>query len=186
MLPSKQSLRSCGLAINKRETLQKVKVALAVLFQREESLLNLNASERSISHKFAEYLQKQFPNLNVDCEYNRHGSDIKMLQYHRPRSTRTDKLAAYTVLPDIVVHRRGKDDNNLLVIELKKSNSGENHTLDFEKLKAFTGNQFKYKIGLFLLIDVERRRLSEIRHFYSGKEVSKPVETDLIGLGHGG
>jgi hypothetical protein len=157
--------------MSEREILRKVRNALKEFFQEEQTLLDVNASERSLSHKFAEHLQKQFPNLDVDCEYNRHGNDIKRLKYCLPGSTEVDNLEAKTVFPDVVVHKRRNDKNNSLVIEIKKSNSGQDHTADLEKLKAFTGSQYKYKVGLFLLIDVEGKCLSRVRYFTSGKEV---------------
>ena len=151
--------------MNKGKILQRVKTALVAFSQTERSLLNVNASERSISHKLAEHLQTQFPSFNVDCEYNRHSNDIKRLEYYRPKTIKVDSLEAKTIFPDIVVHERGNDKKNLLVTEIKKSNSRQDHTPDFEKLKAFTGSQYGYKVGLFLLFDVERGGLSQIRYF---------------------
>jgi len=171
--------------MSKNEILRKVRNALKDFFQEEQSLLDVNASERSISHKFAEYLQKQFHNLDVDCEYNRHGSDIKRLKYYLPKQTEVDKLEAKTIFPDIVVHKRGNDKNNTVVIEIKKSNSGQDHTADIQKLKAFTGSQYKYKLGIFLVINVEAKCVTGVRCFTSGKEEGDINVADLTELKHG-
>lgn len=167
------------MAISKREILRKIKAVLSAFFQADGSLLNVNASERSISHKFAEHLQKQFPDLVVDCEYNRHGNDIKMLRYYHSGLTKVANLEARTVFPDIVVHKRGNDKDNLLIIEIKKSDSGQNYRPDLEKLKAFTGDQFRYKVGIFLLFDVERKCLCCARCFSAGKEVNPISRSSL-------
>ena len=48
--------------------------------------------------------------LPVDCEYNRHGLETKQL----PRKCRGGSQSR--VFPDIVVHLRGDNDSNLLVV----------------------------------------------------------------------
>jgi hypothetical protein len=70
----------------------------------------------------------------VDVEYNRHIDDPKRLQLPR-RDALDDEVRATTVFPDIVVHLRGTDDHNLLVLEVKKP--GESLEYDERKLRAF-------------------------------------------------
>jgi hypothetical protein len=164
---------------------KKVKDALEAFYREERLLLDVNASERSISHKLAEHLQDQFRRLNVDCEYNRYGTDIKRLQFPGDSSSGMDDLEAKTVFPDIIVHERGHDDNNLLVIEIKKSTSRQNHNYDYEKLKAFTTSPYRYRHGVFLLFDVEEKRLSDVRYFKSGSEMNDEGWIDLLELGCG-
>lgn len=62
----------------------------------------MNANERSMTHKFAEHLQKYFPGWNVDCEYNRNGVSPKLLNLSRIQSivgpsVATDDTEAKTV-----------------------------------------------------------------------------------------
>ena len=47
-----------------------VKTALNKLFERDAELLQNDVNERSITHKFAEYLESEFPGWDVDWEYN--------------------------------------------------------------------------------------------------------------------
>ena len=82
---------------------EKVRLVLCEFFDEEYDLLKRNVNERSIAHKLAEHLQRQFEGLKVDCEYNRLGDDLKTLY---PKNTQT---ARERVFPDIVVHRRGDD-----------------------------------------------------------------------------
>lgn len=49
----------------------RVEEALDIYLKEDSYLLNVNANERSITHKLAEYLQQEFPGYNVDCEYNK-------------------------------------------------------------------------------------------------------------------
>lgn len=47
----------------------KVNNAIEKLYFKDNFLLKNDVSERAIAHKFATYLQEEFPHLNVDCEY---------------------------------------------------------------------------------------------------------------------
>jgi len=133
---------------------EKVAICIRQLLKNDHHLLEIGANERSISHKLAEYLQQHFPDWHVDCEYNRHGIQIK-------------KLGEERVYPDIIVHLRNTPFN-LLVIELKCSNDSNEY--DIEKLKKFTDQKgdFKYKLGLFLkIISIDIR---EILWFKDGQQ----------------
>jgi len=171
------------MGISKASLYKKVKDALKALYREDVLLLDVNASERSISHKLAEHLQNQFRHLNVDCEYNRHGSAIKRLGSHDDRAAVIDPSGGSPVLPDIVVHSRGDDRRNLLIIEIKKSNSRELREKDLKKLKNFTSSPYHYRHGLFLLFDVEGKRLCDVLHFSSGEEVEKELWAGLKELG---
>lgn len=132
----------------------KVEDALKELRINNSFLIAAKTNERTISHKLAEYLQIGFPDLNVDCEYNRHGMEKKQL------SLPTDKIdwndtEARTVFPDIIVHSRGNDGNNILVIEVKKSSNSESRELDENKLIAFTSEPYEYRFGLFLELSMD-------------------------------
>lgn len=125
----------------------KVLAAIRSLLMSDKHLLQVNANERSISHRLALYLTAQFADMDVDCEYNRDSHEIKRLQLNGScdRSADTDGSLVY---PDIIVHRRGTGENTL-VIEIKKSTSSVSDECDLEKLRAFR-NALEYKTALFL------------------------------------
>ena len=127
---------------------EKVKKALQTLLECDLYLLEVHAHERSVSHRLACYLQKEFPDYNVDLEYNRMNDLKKKLKGIKECSEQRRKE---TVYPDIIVHKRGKKDN-LLVIELKTSNLSEkSKKCDIKKLELFTSDKdFEYKLGLFI------------------------------------
>ena len=51
-------------------------------FLKEDSYLSdVNANERSQTHKIAEYLQQILPEYNVDCEYNKNLRQEKTLNF---------------------------------------------------------------------------------------------------------
>ena len=141
-----------------KDVQKKVKTALRLLRELDSFLLEADTNERTISHKLAEYLQKEFPDYNVDCEYNRHGYDIKKLGNLKvPNGNLSwDEPEAKTIFPDIIVHKRNTDENNFLVIEIKKSSNKKGLQFDIEKLVALTAEEYQYRFGLFLIISMNR------------------------------
>lgn len=117
-----------------------------MLYSRDATLLNTDASEWAVTHRLAVYVEAEFPGWNIDCEYNRQGvsEDIKR---------RADGSG---VRPDIIVHHRGfvELEHNLLAIEIKKGVGGK----DCEKVKEYTAapigtRKFQYQFGLALTLE---------------------------------
>jgi hypothetical protein len=123
------------LKMDRAQVTKLVRSAVSRLVEEQPALLNLDVTERSLSHHVAVYLAESVPSsLDVDVEYNRHGADPKRLRL--PRRTALDsELRATTVFPDIIIHKRNRDTANLLVLEVKKP--GEPLDYDELKLKAF-------------------------------------------------
>ena len=137
-------------------------------------LFEMNVNERSITHKLAEYLQQEFADWNVDCEYNRNLDEMKRLSVPKT-GIEWDDLESKTVFPDIIVHKRGAK-KNLLVIEVKKSNSTVPDTFDKIKLNALLREPFNYKFALFIKFDVGSGRESpRLEWFTSSPSSSPPV-----------
>ena len=81
--------------------------ALESLIKYDYYLLQFDVNERSISHKFANYLEPYFPTWHIDCEYNRDESlsskpskkfNPKKLNIS-PRNVMSDDIHGTTVLP---------------------------------------------------------------------------------------
>ena len=149
----------------------KVKAALGRFLRQDLDLLQRDVNERSISHKLAEYLQHQFEGLHVDCEYNRRENEVKRVNCLQPENTSSNDLNAKTVYPDIIVHRRGNDESNLLVIELKKRDAGKIDR-DKKKLRKFTHplGEYNYRLGLLLIFDVVNQRVCSAECYQEGKK----------------
>ncbi len=137
---------------------EKIRIACELLQRHDTFLLENDLNERSITHKLAEYLQQQFPEYHVDCEYNRMRSGKmdemyikKILKIPIEGLTSAD-TEAKTVYPDIIIHKRGTNDDNLVAIEVKKSTNKTDRKLDFRKLNAFK-TQLKYVFTLFIEFD---------------------------------
>lgn len=116
-------------------------------------LLTVDANERSISHKLAEHLQSMFTNWDVDCEYNRDGHDPKRVDLGAVDAFEGQKNAS--VYPDIIVHRRGTDEN-LLIVEVKKSSNRRRDALahDRRKLLAYL-RSLGYTVGILVVFNTD-------------------------------
>ena len=110
--------------------------AIDRLLRQDFYLLKKDVNERSISHRLGQYLQEIFTDWHVDCEYNRNHDSLKTLDLPPKDLASIFDTEAHTVYPDIIVHLRGTDQN-LLVIEIKKSSSADAIGFDLQKLKAF-------------------------------------------------
>jgi hypothetical protein len=120
-------------SLSGEDILKSIESAYKKLIKEDGYLLEVDANERSITHRLAIHLESFFPGYDVDCEYNRDGIVPKRLPGFKEKVD-TDDTNAVTVFPDIIIHRRGKREN-IVVIEAKKlSNRDES---DEEKLRLY-------------------------------------------------
>lgn len=129
----------------------KVFQALSRFLEQDFGLLEIDANERTLTHRVAIYLQDLFPDMDVDCEYNRDDHDPKEMFLPGGDGDAYD-TDAQTVYPDIIVHRR-KTRDNLLVMEFKKTSSRVDDRKDFLKLHEYK-RQLNYQYAIFVEFDV--------------------------------
>jgi len=128
--------------------------------------------------------------LVVDCEYNRHIGAGKSLEAaedkvkrivmearHRELEADDDGFYVFSVAPDIVVHQRRTDVNNLLVVEIKKRSNPETEEYDNLKLELFTKSKqdakgYGYEFGAWVVAEdeckPEERRLKILAQYQNG------------------
>lgn len=128
--------------------------ATEMLCDEDKKLLELDVGERTITQHLAKHLQQYFPGWNVDCEYNRVGDVPDTVKKVLPRSPVSgddeSEPGERSVFPDIIVHRRGDRDANLLIIEVKKKGRG-GQAGDKEKLRLYVG-ELGYRNAYFLSV----------------------------------
>jgi hypothetical protein len=122
--------------------------------------------ERALVFRLCFYLQKNLSGIipvtcTVDVEYNiLPSSDPKALAVSEELRKsaevlkRTIKEGKIRVVPDILVHERNSQQNNLAVIEVKFANcSKKERCYVRDKIKALVDNHpFKYAHGVLLLL----------------------------------
>lgn len=132
---------------------QELAVAIArsieALWRDDRHSLVINASERHIAAELAVHIRAQAllaPDgepWDVHVEYNRKGTKIKTVNGGRQ-----------IVIPDIILHRIGTDQN-FLAIELKKGASTIPDEDDLNKLLAYKQpHELNYLYALFLRLGV--------------------------------
>jgi hypothetical protein len=150
-----------------KETIERVAQAVKIFLVEESDLLEVGINERSLTHSLAIHLGPKFKEWHTDCEYNRLGDRVKSL----PKTTGSggaDDTEAFTIFPDIIVHRR-RTVHNLVVIEVKKRGNNA-HELDEAKLRGLTmAGDFEYTVGLHLIIDCKVNQISDATVYRDGK-----------------
>lgn len=127
-------------------------------FMNEDSyLLEKNLSERCIASRLAMHLQRQFPDHKADAEYNRKGRTPKRLGVPEECANDFDDDGNALVVPDVIVHQRGEDGPNILVLELKKANNPEGMDCDRTRVVAFR-NDLHYQFGALIECETRVRR----------------------------
>jgi DNA-directed RNA polymerase specialized sigma54-like protein len=139
----------------------KVINAINHLIEKDKYLLEIDVHERTITHRLALYLQCEFEDWNVDCEYNRNWDVIKQIQIIKQLNVTFPQNdfnmdESVSVFPDIIIHHR-KSSENLLVVEVKKTTSKVSSDYDFWKLNELRC-QLRYDHQLFLRMDVGNGR----------------------------
>ncbi len=159
------------------------------LYDKDFYLLQHDVSERAIAHRLAIYLQAQFTEYNVDCEYNRMyeseqetikklGSQDFIHQYNAIRCYQVEKewyeiTKPVSVYPDIIIHKRKDSVHNLLAIEIKKDTNQESQDYDWLKLEKYTETAgLHYSWGASIHFYTKSKYMKEplIKWFFRGKE----------------
>lgn len=145
------------------EILSKLDIAIQQLFENDINILERGLNELNINANMTSYLRPLFEDFNVDPEYNGDISkthDRKEIEIAERRilelGRRTNINNSYRLTPDIIIHTRNTNDNNLLVLEIKKdSNSRVEKEFDLLKLEHMTidynGNHYNYQLGAAII-----------------------------------
>lgn len=118
----------------------------------DNNFIDIHAHERSICFKFGLYLNKYLDSNNLlkkydlDAEYNRDIEGFKRLA-NRPNGC----------YPDLILHKRGSNENNILIIECKGWWADDKDIEeDKEKIIAFLNSErYKYMVGLLIIFNRE-------------------------------
>jgi hypothetical protein len=157
--------------------MNKVIAALETFYARETHLLDKDVGERTLTHRLAVYIEKQFGEWDVDCDYNRLGE--RTLRLPKGTIVSTDDELGKSVYPDIVVHRRSIPEN-LLAIELRKATNHQPPQHDQHKLRGLTDPHlwFAYRIGVLLMLGKKQVTSSEV---YVGGVIDQPLSAWFSG-----
>ena len=131
---------------------QLIKKSLDDLYRNDKYLIDHKVAERDITHRFAHYFENYMQDTNiaeynVGCEYNRDGYGIKQVNGNY-------------IYPDFILHKRGSNEDNLLIIEFKTWWTPENNK-DIKKIQCMMHPQlrYKYKYGCCITINQDNSEI---------------------------
>jgi hypothetical protein len=182
-------LVTCDFAednMNIEKILENLHAGISVLLDKEAENLKRGLNELNISTHLAFHLKPYFTDYDVDPEYNgdiNKPNDRKAIEIARNRillvGRRSNNNNNYKFSPDIIIHKRKTNINNLLVIEVKKDIHSQSHkNYDLIKLEHLTidylGNHYNYKLGVAIVFGtMENTGNNEIRFFQNGIETQQ-------------
>jgi hypothetical protein len=145
--------------------LNKVITGLREFYAHEAFLLEKDLGERTLTHRLAVYIEKQFPGWQVDCNYDRLGE--RTLRLPHGSIVSTDDHLGKSIYPDIVVHQR-EIPNNLLAIEVRKDGNHQPLEHDQHKLQALTDPHVWFAYWIGVLVTLARRNVVSSEVYVGG------------------
>jgi hypothetical protein len=147
---------------------KKINKAVSKFYRLNAFLLTevLNINERSLVFHFAICLKEQFPNYDIDVEYNRNVENIHNgkvsytkgdywkkvinIDNYEKGYISDEDIDGKTVFPDIILHKRGTK-NNYCILEIKKkwSYTKNSRAKDITKLQKYK-RDLHYKKAIFI------------------------------------
>lgn len=120
------------------------------LLNNDITLIRNNLKEECINHRLALYIESfinqhpEYGSYNVDLEYNKNKENPKLILLEgKPVPIR----------PDIIVHKRGSNERNLLAIESKKRSKRKH---DSDKLEALLKQPYNYRVSCYVIFYKKR------------------------------
>jgi hypothetical protein len=122
---------------------------LKQLLECDADLIHRSLHEDCISHRLALYMSNGIESgteLRVDFQYNRN--------FRNPK-----ELKGFNTVPDIILHKRESNLENILIIEAKKASFNEG---DQRKLNDFILEKYSYQVSVGVLYLPTRDHISLI------------------------
>jgi hypothetical protein len=163
------------------DILERLDSAINELLVNENGILQRGLNELNLTGHLTKYLTPHFKEYTVDPEYNGDmlkNQDRKALEIAKNRMEEigfdSNQNDIYELTPDIIIHIRNTNKNNLVVIEAKKdSNTKRNKQFDLIKLEHLTidysGNHYNYKLGVYIEFGTKKKAGNYvIKYFQDG------------------
>lgn len=135
-------------------------------FYDKDSLLSeRKGMEQACVFRIGLYLQERLKKAKisdvvVDCEYNKNGD-------HPKRTV----MFVEGVRPDLLIHKRGDNTKNLLVVEFKGWwNRAKNR--DEDKLKSLTSSKDVYHYLLGAFVRLGKENIQELEYYANGEKLN--------------
>lgn len=157
---------------NKEELKEIMKIALDELYKKNKDVIDKAIHENALNHMLAIYLEKVIRDkgiweniYSIDVEYNKNSYDPKRL------------VIGKGFRPDIILHERRTNENNLLLIEAKIG-----HLKDKDKkiLEESLKEPFRYKFTIGLEYRKPRKKDKFICYIRTKENPDEMVLFEII------
>ncbi len=141
--------------MNREDVRKRLETALEALVQNDGYMLEIAVAERALVARLSQYLMPLFPDYAIDTDYDRHGMETKRAEIPSECATKIDEAGKAIIIPDLIVHRRGNDNYNLLVVEAKKSSDRRGSNCDRLRVNALK-RELGYQFAALITFPVRR------------------------------
>ncbi len=164
------------------EIKENLDTAISNLNGNDSYLLENDINEPCVSHRLALHMTPLFEGYHVDCEYNGNVDDHngkKRIQVLKDEVLRAgivvddnNEIIEKLIYPDIIVHNRGDNNHNILIIEVKKKT---NKMIEYDrvKLRAYTSRYYEdgleYRLGCLLIYSTGANPDIELEFYVNGE-----------------
>lgn len=143
---------------------------LKELIRRDIGLIHRKVREECINHRLACYLEQflseyKCRKYSVDLEYNKNYNDPKRIQI--------DDKNTKAIRPDIIIHDRENNDNNLIAFEIKKNYTERTLKHDSKKIRGLFRSPYNYKYGCLISYLPEKKYIKVKLLSNQGKNVEE-------------
>ena len=146
------------------DALQRLAEAITDLF-RNEHLRYAAPGERAVMAELYVRVRERFPEYQVNGEYDRRERAVKDLIY----PDAAGDMDEADIVPDLIVHRVGTQDHNLLVVEAKR-HTNRDFAKDMWKLRGMTdlAGRYAYAVGVHLVLNIPDGRVVRADVYING------------------
>jgi DNA-directed RNA polymerase specialized sigma54-like protein len=160
--------------------------ALETLYIDDAIIIDRSTKEECINHRLAIALDKALvktahKGLNVDVEYNRNFTkNNESIFDKRSYPPKTIKIGeeVKVIIPDIIIHKRGSNKDNLLCIEAKKEYTATSEQKDYKKIIGLLNAPYNYSYGCL----VEYQPAEEYFCFYIVRKNGLDYDSERINV----
>lgn len=132
--------------INKEKILDAFNYAFNMLLKYDAFAISNDSHEQCLSGRLAMYLREFLLNyenddVRIDVEYNKDKQNTKLQNQNIPHDSNTNPY----IRPDVLIHQRGTNDNNILYCEIKKNNDCDNNKV---KEQVFHNRNYNFGVSI--------------------------------------
>ncbi|MHB9450161.1 hypothetical protein ACYG9R_25730 [Mesorhizobium sp. RSR565B] len=140
-----------------------IKAVLQLL--ADEDFIKTNPGEPVLTSELFRHMYELYPGLRVSHLYDRRESIQKRLNYLKGGA-----MKEAPIIPDIIVHKVGAQDENVLVVEAKRHPNVDDGD-DVWKLEGMTaeGGGYHYTLGVHITFNMRKQVVSHCEAYSEGQ-----------------